>query len=379
MKAFWRFAIGGGMIVFGVVGIISVLFFEPEQKNPESTGFESFFSVDDEMREPGSEKPAENEKEAEKTPTAEEVAAQKKQYEEDRSHLAEAVAERDVDKCLNIANAEWKQECRDSIYFAMALRDEYIDLCDKIESTEKKRYCRDELLLIAAKSEGDFSSCEEIINGSLRAQCQDAEARKSITNASSIKDCEKIKSKKERDLCFGFFATRAAAQAPEPEIEACAEIVDEGQKRNCRVDVAVEKAVQKADPSLCRELGESEETDDCLNTVRQKQENERMVEIISAGKVEECASIEDDGLQSYCEDQALVRKAFNEHSPGLCQKIRNSLDREKCTEEATLESNRYFFDLATKDNDAKWCRLIIGSEGQSNCESALLKQAVQAE
>jgi hypothetical protein len=362
MQAFWRYVIGGAMIVFGAIGIISALFLQPERPITDL----SASPVPRFAASPASSADVEDTV----TDAAAEEAA-KQQYESDRSALKEAVAERDVDKCAVISDTRWQVECRDSIYFAMALRDQYIDLCDKIETAEKKRYCRDDLLLATAKADGDFSVCPEIVDKALRTQCLEEETRATVVDVKSIEDCERIKDQEERQLCYDYFATQAAKTAADPKITDCEKVVDPSQKSECRQVVAVGQAEQQNDPAVCRQLIDAAEVKACLESLNQEFEINRMASVIEAGDPDRCAVLTDAAERGYCEDQALLVKAIDNHDPQLCQKIHNGSSRERCDREARAASNRYFSDLALKEKDPKWCSLLVPETSAEACEQML--------
>lgn len=361
MQVFWRYVIGGAMIVFGAIGIISALFLQPERPITElsasPTASKELAKPTDEPDEAADEKAAQE--------------AAKQQYEADRAVLREAVAERDVDKCTGISDGKWQVECRDSIYFAMALRDQYIDLCDKIETADKKRYCRDELLLVTAKADSDFSVCPEIVDKSLREQCLDEESRSTVVNVQSIDDCERIKDQEERQLCFDYFVTQAAKAAADPDIGDCDKVVDADQKRACRREVAVGEAEKKNDPGVCRQLADAEETKACLESLNQEFEINRISGVIGSGDPDRCAVFTDPAERGYCEDQALLVEAIEKHDPQLCQKIHEEGARKRCEREARTASNRYFSDLAQREKDPKWCRLLVPETAAEGCEQMI--------
>ncbi len=380
MKKFWRILIGVGMVVFGIIGLMSSLMIEGEPTNepvltnthPNVPAVDIDAAKQEEMR-----KETEAKKEANKTTTTplDSTATQtpaveftEEEIKADRTLFKELVKDRSVEGCENLLDLRLQTLCRDNIRLALALRDNSLNTCELISVPEEKANCRDQVLLATAKQDDDYSVCIEIMNSTLRIRCQEEEARHKITEVTSINDCEKITSRKERNMCFDFFAAkRAVSQLEKEGADACGAISSPETRATCLLENAVRLAGSEKNVNPCRELEDQELQTACIRKVREELEINQTEASINTGDVTGCEGMTEDEGRQYCIDNALMSKAIEEHDPQFCTDIVDDSRRQRCLTDATREESMYFFKMAREEKDTKWCRLISDLLAQESC------------
>ncbi len=385
MKKFWRIVIGVGMVIFGIIGLLSSLLIENKQL--ETPGIIESGLLPGavktvpkkqeqlvEKEQTSSDKETKNTTETESVSPSPTSAYTDKQKVADRELFRELVKDRAVERCNELINNQLQTSCQDSIRLALALRDNSLGTCDLIQNQEQKTECRDHVLLAKATEDNEYELCPEIMSSTLRTRCQEAEARRKITEVANINDCEKIESRKERSMCFDFFAAKhAAANMVTEGADACGVISDADLRSNCLVTNAIRLAGIDKNINPCRELEDKELQTICIRKVGAELQAVTTAESISTGDVEGCEGVSEADGKQYCINTALYTKAINEHSPKLCQGIMIETRQQKCVDEATKAESNYYFRMAKDEQDIKWCRLISNQSAQESCLSVITK------
>ena len=164
----------------------------------------------------------------------------------------EAAARRLEEEKQKCETAENKEECLDDVYVNEALNNLNIDLCGQVASEITKQNCITEI----AVRKNDEKICEIQTSQEAKDFCLSLILSGKASEAGDIEACLKVPQESYRDSCFYAIVDEKASR------DYCDGLGD--LKNKCLNAVIADEAFIKADLSLCEQIPDETNRDDCL-------------------------------------------------------------------------------------------------------------------
>jgi hypothetical protein len=285
----------------------------------------------------------------------------------DEKIFEDALTLQDLRSCSKISQHALQNECYDAVLLAKAISNMNHEHCDDIQSNNKKQYCLDYISLEIAKIKKDFSKCQDIKSSTLSSQCQELQSRSQILQAENMSDCSEISSPKKRERCKDLFIAKEIQSQENPQENECKKLSKQEDRKQCKLNVIVQRAGNTLDISLCKELEDMQTKKYCTKQVQKKIQEKELGTLINEGNTEGCENITDEGMKNYCQDRALITRALKEKKPLICHKVQDKKQRALCFNSANTATNAYYYKMAKEKGESKWCTFIPDKNAKKSC------------
>lgn len=295
-------------------------------------------------------------------------ASTQNSFDQDTSFFRLALQEQDESFCHEVTDFERRTECFDRVRLAVALEIQELEICTQIKDDATKSHCSNTLLKTKAIQEKNETLCQRITATLLREECTMTVKDSRIADAVIHKNCEDISEREEKATCVD--SLRLHDLRTSGATSRCSEFLTAAGRQKCQDYIFSMQALEQEDPTICLQISQQQERENCEETLATVFEQSRLSANILSGKSEYCSEFHDPNLKKSCENEAHYTAARTYRDTSYCRKIEgNASFQGRCFQELQQLNDEYWLSRARSEQNTAYCAKMSSQSAVAYCKT----------